>query len=285
MARNSLMNASSPPAWERFSPETLQALFEAVEIDDVVDPEVSLPNPIDLRCSQDEMRRGFALCLQFWSEGFRRTELAELVERLLRQGDLPSAERQRYKHIRAKYKQLRFALMLYDVHHRLPLLFHITVAIMGNLQDAFRHQQRMAIVGYGLLLRVLLSRPIWAIVKRRLLSIRFDTAQGFEAYRRAEIQRLRTLLGQDAQTGHQFHAMRKIVSRQVSFHDTRRTLCPNEHDYRMSRFLSAINGLMGRKHDEMVEQAVAGQQKYKTAAMLDPDIRQRLEELVANYPS
>jgi hypothetical protein len=270
--------------WEEFPAETLHALFEAVEIDDVVDAEVSLPDPIDLRCPQDEIRRCFALGLQFWSRGFNRASLLRLVHRLLRHGDLAPAERLEYKHIRAKYKQFRFALVLYGARHRVPLLLSVTVAVMGHLQDAFRNRRRGAVTGYALLLRCLLARPAWQAVQRRARRIRLDDETGFLRYRRTEILRLREMLGQDELTGHMFHATRKIVSRQVSFYDTRRSLRPSDHDYRMSRFLSAINGLMGSRHDDMVEQAAAGERAYRTAAPLDADIRRRLETFVARYP-
>ncbi len=270
--------------WETFPPETLHALFEAVETDDVVDPEVGLPDPIDLTCSQEEMRRCFALCLQFWSEGVHRADLLRLVNTLLRKGDLPPAERMQYKHIRAKYKHLRFAMVLYDARHHMPFLFSLTVAIMGHLQDAFRNHHRRAVIGYGLLLRCLLAQPVWAMIQRQVRSIDLDTAEGFLNYRKAEIHRLQQALEREVLTGGQFHAMRKIVSRHVSFYDTLRSFRPNEHAYKMSRFLSAINGLMGGRHDEMVEQAISGEQHYRTEAPLDEDIRWRLDMLVARYP-
>lgn len=278
------MTVRNDPPWESFPPETLHALFEAVEIDDVVDPEVSLPDPIDPHCSREDMRRCFALCLAFWSEGVRRADLVRLVGTLLREGDLTPAERLQYKHIRAKYKHLRFALVLYDARHRVPPLFSLTVAIMGHLQDAFRNGRRAAVTGYALLLRALLARPLWAMVQRRAGALRLDTADGFLAYRRGEIRRLEKALERERLTGHEFHAMRKIVSRHVSFHDTLRSLRPSDHDVLMSRYLSAINGLMGSRHDDMIEQAASGQRAYRTAEPLDKDIRQRLERLVACYP-
>ena len=85
-------------------------------------------------------------------------------------------------------------------------------------------------------------------------------------------------------TGSEFHAMRKLVSQQVSFYDTLRSLEHSDVAYRMSRFLSAINGLMGVRHDEMVEQAISDKGSYRTAMALDADIRWRLEMLVARYP-
>lgn len=272
-------------AWGAFPPETLHALFEAVEIDDVVDPEVSLPERIDLNCPREEMVRCFALCLDFWRDGVRRADLLRLLSVLLHRGDLSPAERLQYKHIRARYKHLRFALTLYGRRHRASRLFSLTVAVMGHLQDAFRNGRRGAMIGHTLLLRLLLARPLWALVDRRTRALQLDSTEGFLAYRKAEIRRLKETLGQESLTGHEFHTMRKIIGRQVSFYDTLRSLRPSEHDYRMSRYLSAINGLMGSRHDEMVEQAASGQRAYQTAAPLDADVRRRLEWLVARYPS
>ncbi len=278
------MSARIEPPMEKFPPETLQELFDAVEIDDVVDPVVILPDRIALDCPQDTMRRCYALCLQFWKEGVHRSALLRLVGTLLRTGDLSAAQRTEYKHIRAKYKHLRFALALYGVPHHAPKLFNTTIAIMGHLQDAFRNGRRKAVFGYALLLRGLLAKPLWKAVRWKVGALRLDSAEGFLAYRQAEIRRLKQALGQDMLTGHDFHAMRKIVSRQVSFYDTMRSIEHSEQAYRMSRFLSAINGLMGNRHDEMVEQAMARQRHYGAQAPLEDDIRQRLEALVARYP-
>ncbi|MGC4252736.1 MAG: hypothetical protein QM605_15030 [Sphingobium sp.] len=278
------MTLHADPGREIFPPETLDALFDAVENDDVVDPEVCLPDPIVMDCTERDMRRCFALCLQFWEDGVVREDLLRLVRVLLRQRDLDPVQRAAFKHIRAKYKHLRFALTLYSARHKAPLPFRATVVTMGHLQDAFRNGHRSAVLRYGLALRALLARPVWAAVRRGVRATRLDSAEGFLAYRKGEIRRLKTMLEQQEFTGHQFHAMRKIVSRQVSFHDTARSLEPDDHAYRMSRFLSAINGLMGSRHDEMVEQAIAGAQDYGSMIRLDDDIRQRLDTLVARYP-
>jgi len=128
-----------------FPPSVIAALFEAVEMDDVVDPVVSLPDPIPLACDVAEMRRCLDLCLQFWREGAIRQDLLSLTGTLLRTGDLPLDQRRRYKLIRARYKHLRFALVLYSAVHRAPLLFRATVAVMGHLQDAYRNDRRGAV--------------------------------------------------------------------------------------------------------------------------------------------
>jgi len=269
-----------------FPQETLGALFDAIEIDDVVDPVVRLPDPITVECSQEEMARCLDLCRQFWRERASQAEMRALVGTLLLTGDLPQDARARYKHIRAAYKQLRFALVLYGRPHKAPLLFRATVAIMGHLQDAFRNRRRVAILGFALMLRVLLARPAWAAVRREVGKVRLDDAQGFLAFRKAEFRKLRGWLRDGALTGHRFHMIRKVVSRQVSFYDTLRTLEPDEHAYRMSRFLSAINGLMGSMHDDLVEQAGKGHRDYhRDDVPMPEDILVRLQALTSAYPA
>ena len=50
------------------------------------------------------------------------------------------------------------------------------------------------------------------------------------------------------------------------------------------RFLAAINGLMGDKHDDMVADDMENRQSYDAPVALDSDIRQRLELLISRFP-
>ncbi|MCC2603173.1 hypothetical protein [Sphingopyxis yananensis] len=271
--------------WQQFSAATCRALFEAVEIDDIVDDKVNLPKTINLDCAPQEMQRCFALCLQFWQQGFARQDLLNLVTTLQKKADLNANQRRHYKHIRAKYKHLRFALMLYTHNHKVPKLFGATVAIMGHLQDSFRNNRRLPTLGYAWLLRVLLTKPIWNSVNHAVQSRTLTTSGDFRAYRQADMKWLKNMLYQPEFTGPEFHAMRKVVSKQVSFYDTLRSLEPSDHSYQMSRYLSTINGLMGNCHDIMVLQAGNGERDYNSPQPLEDDIRWRLETLVAAYPT
>lgn len=277
------MNAISARA--PYGRDILDALFEAVEMDDVVDPVVVLPDQIPVDCDCEAMRACLDLCVQFWREGADIVQLRALTMHLLVHGDLSPEERQRFKHIRACYKQMRFALTLYGARHRPPWLFHRTVVKMGQLQDAFRTQRRLAVIRRSLELRLLLGWPFWRIVLRQVETVRLDGAEGFRRYRDSEIARLKTWLDDARLTAHRFHAMRKIVSRLVSFYDTFRVLAPDEHAFRMSRFLSAINGLMGSMHDELIEGAATGTHNYhRDALALPADIYDRLRLLTERYP-
>lgn len=271
---------------EDFPPETLETLFQAVLVDDDVDPVVRLPERIPLDFTPAQLRRGYCLCRQLWRDGVDRGEALRLVGILLRKGDLDPADRLAYKYIRAKYKHLRFALVLYGTAHKAPRLFKLTTAVMGLLQDAFRNRRRGAVLGYGLALRLLLARPFWAAVRHEVDAVRLDDPAGFRAFLQAEVARLKQAMQAGDPTGDGFHAMRKIVSRQVSFFDTLRTLEAREDAFLMSRYLSAINGLMGSLHDDLVEQAAHGAQNYhRDRFPLPQDIRWRLEELTQRYPA
>jgi hypothetical protein len=270
--------------WPKFPAEPLRRLFDAVDVDDIVDAHVALPDPIVLACPQDTIRDCFALCLQFWEDGFSRKELLGLVEKLLRHEGLTADERLQYKYIRARYKHLRFAQRLYSQDHTSGYLFDLTTRVMGHLQDAFRSGQREEIVRRGMKLRFLLSKPVWFIVRRGMERTRITSEAGLIAYQRSEIARLKELISRTTFAGDEFHDVRKIVSMQVSFYDTLRSLGRNDHAYAMSRFLAAINGLMGATHDEMVAESLSGRRDYETPAPLAQETRARIETLVARYP-
>ncbi|EFA6545518.1 hypothetical protein C5B22_000402 [Escherichia coli O157:H7] len=69
------------------------------------------------------------------------------------------------------------------------------------------------------------------------------------------------------------------------YYDTLRSLDPeNKEALQISRFLAAINGLMGDKHDDMVADDMENRQSYDAPVALDSDIRQRLELLISRFP-
>lgn len=272
--------------WKKFSTETTELLFAAVEEDDIVDANFSLPQQIELPCSQDELRNNYALCLQFWEDGFTRAELLGLVNDFLRGREMSAAARLRYKYIRARYKHLRFAQRLYSKKHASGRLFNLTTVLLGHFQDAFRNGNQKNLNLYGMLLRLFLSRPVWSLVSHALRHLELETESGFVAYRQDQMRLLQKLIANPQLTGKEFHDVRKIVSQQVSFYDTLRSLEPDNVEARkISRFMAAINGLMGDRHDVMVADKLAGGNSYDRPAVLDIDIRQRLESLLAKYPA
>lgn len=271
--------------WRKFPPETLQQLLAAVDEDDWVDDNVSLPDVIDLPSSPQNIQDNYALCLQYWEQGFTRDELVNLVNKLLNEGHLSPEERIKYKLIRSRYKHLRFAQRLYCQHHASSMWFSKTTVFLGKLQDAFRNDDKKNLIFYARILRFYLSPPVWKMVSHSLRQIRLDTEQEFIAYCQGEMQALKAFISKPLLSGKEFHTVRKIISQQVSYYDTLRSINPQNLQARqVSRYLAAINGLMGDRHDEMVAESLAGRSAYDSPAPLDHDVRQRLALWLERYP-
>lgn len=270
---------------EKFSPDVLHRLFVAVEEDDIIDHDAMLPESIHLYCTEENIQRCYALCLQFWEEGCNRKTLLHLVLKQLKGHPLSEAERMQYKYIRARYKHLRFALRLYRKNHYSGLLFSKTTVFLGHFQDGFRNGNKKLITTYGKRLRIYLSWPVWMLVHYSLRHSPLETQNGFIACCQAQMRMLQTLTAKPKLTGSEFHDMRKIISQQVSYYDTLRSLEPDNQDARLiSRFLATINGLMGDRHDEMVTDDIEMRVPYEQPCALDSTIRERIEHFLARYP-
>ncbi|WKU76790.1 hypothetical protein AYR06_03890 [Escherichia albertii] len=268
-----------------FPLEVSERLFIAVEEDDVVDAEVSLPPTITLRCTSDIIHDNYALCLKFWLDGVNRKELLRLTLKQAEGDELSTDERKQYKYMRARYKHLRFAQRLYLKKHQAGFLFGKTTVFLGRFQDGFRNGKKNIVSYYGNLLRVYLSSPVWWLVNYSLRHSQLESVNGFIAYRQAQMRMLKEIVSSPLLTGREFHDVRKIISQQVSYYDTLRSIDPeNKEALQISRFLAAINGLMGDKHDEMVADDMENRQSYDAPVALDSNIRQRLELLISRFP-
>lgn len=101
-----------------FPLEASERLFVAIEEDDVVDAQVSLPPTIALSCTTEIIHDNYALCLKFWLDGVNRQELLRLIRKQAKGDELTTDERKKYKYMRARYKHLRFAQRLYLKKHQ-----------------------------------------------------------------------------------------------------------------------------------------------------------------------
>lgn len=270
----------------KFTSDAERRLFTAIDEDDIADKQVSLPQRIDLTCSEARIRENYALCLKYWEDGVNRTQLLNLINKQLDSGTLTEEERKEYKYIRSRYKHLRFALMLYTKNHKVPTIFRKTTVYLGRFQDAFKNNNAGMTERYGKLLRILLSVPVWKLVNYSLRHAHLVSADNFVTYRQDQMRKLQTMIAPRQLTGRQFHDVRKIISQQVSFYDTLRAINPGNHEaFQVSRFMAAINGMMGDRHDELVADSLAGVRPYSEPTTMDSDIRWRLEMLLERYPA
>lgn len=268
----------------RFSDAQCAALFEAVLIDDEVDAHTELPERITLDHNPAELLDCYRICRQLWRTGVDRDAMIACNATLMREGDLGSEDRLRFKYARAKFKHLRFAHALYGERHTYPILFDWMTVLLGHLQDAFKNGRTDTARREALLCRLFLARGPWRLLEREVDHLTPTTSAGFRVYITHEIASLEGILSHELLTGAQFHATRKIASRLVSFYDTLRTIAPSDEAFKMSRALAAINGLMGAMHDLLIERRVAGTQDYhRDPFALPAEIRDRIAALVARY--
>lgn len=264
-----------------FTNEQCDALFAAILIDDEVDREAELPATIRFDYTRRDLIDCFGLAHRLWETGFDRDFLVHAAATLLRDGDLDAADRLSFKYVRAKFKHLRYAHRLYGRDAASPPMLDRITITMGHLQDAFRNHRRGAAMLHAALLRIWLSPAFVARLRReagRLMPI--DSA-GFRARLERDAARLAAVAAADRMTARELHAARKIIGRQVSFYDTLRTLHPSRDSDRISRSLSAINGLMGSLHDELVVTRTRDRSTYDGVRFALPDpIRARLAALV-----
>ncbi len=120
-----------------FPLEASERLFVAIEEDDVVDAQVSLPPTIALSCTTEIIHDNYALCLQFWLNGVNRQELLRLIRKQTKGDELTTDERKQFKYMRARYKHLRFAQRLYLKKHQAGFLFGKTTVFLGRFRTAF----------------------------------------------------------------------------------------------------------------------------------------------------
>lgn len=269
-----------------FSAEQCATMFDAVLVNDRVDAHTEFPAKVRRDYEQRELIDFFRLARQLWKTGVDRDMLIELTRRLARDRDLGEADRKRFKEARAKFKQLRFAYILYDADHRYPIVLDQLTIVMGHLQDAYKSGRRRAAARHAWLFRLLLTPLPQALLRRETDRLKPASGPAFRRYVDGQIAELDALLALDDVTGAQFHTARKIVSRQTSLYCALETLVPSDETHRMFRALSAINGLMGRAHDDLMELRAHSSEGYHRARTpFPPEIHQRLSALTALFRS
>ncbi len=263
-----------------------EALFAAVLVHDTIDLAATLPEPIALAFGPDRFARFFALARAAWADGVDRPGLARIATAALRGRPLGAAEAAAFKDVRARFKQLRFAYVMFDRAHDYPVALHRITKAMGHLQDALRHGRRLRAARHALVLRLLAARLPFDRMVRGFDRFRPSDPASFRTYLDGEMAAIRTALASPEITARHFHETRKIVSRLVAMFDCVDTLEPSPEHRAIVRYLSTINGLMGGMHDEMIARRLAGTQDYHGESFALPEtvaVRlRRVERVFAN---
>ena len=267
-----------------FSSEQCDALFAAVLVHDELYPDATLPDSIYLDYTQEQLSQCYWICQQLWQEGPNRQALSQMVDKIYKQGKLSEHDQYEYYCMRAKIKHLRFAHIMFDKTHRYPRVFHLMTAVMGHLQDVLKNAEHSSVGPAALLVRLFLSKPLYAIAVKEIEGFQPSTVDGFRQYIKNEINFIRLNLAKDKITSHEFHDMRKVISRQVAMYDNFKTLYPSAYHQSISKFVSTLNGLMGSMHDELIAKKFnKTQDYYKDAFVMPEEIRLRLKEYTEKY--
>lgn len=264
-----------------FTPAQCDALFAAVLVNDVIDPDAHLPAGAYAPPEPALLAASFGLSRRLWETGVDRRALCAIVNGLCLGAGLDAAQQLAFKHLRARCKQLRAAYAVCSAAHRYPTGFHLAVSAMGRLQDAFKNHRRRATIYHALTLRLLLTTLPYRLAGREVAAFTPTSAAAFAAYVAQEMRALRTTATRPAVTGHEFHAARKVVSRQTALYCALTVLDPGPDRAALFRCLGTLNGMMGRFHDELVAKRLAAMQDYRADRLaLPPAIGTRLTDLL-----
>lgn len=269
---------------QRFSDAQCEALFAAVLVHDDIHEHAQLPDVIDLDYSQEQLQQCYEICHQIWRDGVDQATLALIIKTIHTESGLTPELQTKFKDIRAKFKHLRFAFATCDERHRPPRLFHWVIAVMGYLQDATRNHQRAAVKKATFALTILLHKAPFAVMKRSLERFQPCSPQSFRHHLTQGIAVIERYLLMPGVTGHEFHEVRKIISKWVALYDNLKILYPSPYHDSVSQYLSTINGMMGQMHDGMVAKKFGKARDYHSATSAIPDeIRTRLLTLVTRF--
>ena len=272
------------PPPQLFTTAQCDALFAAVLVHDELYPKATLPDAIHLDYTQEQFSQCYKICQQLWQEGPNRQALSQMVEKIYKQGKLNEQDQYEYYCMRAKIKHLRFAHIMFDKSHRYPKVFHLMTAVMGHLQDVLKNAQHSSVWPAALLVRLFLSKSLYALAVREIEGFQPTTVEIFQQYVRNEINFIRLNLAKEKVTSHEFHDMRKVISRQVAMYDNLKTLYPSDYHQSISKCLSTLNGLMGSMHDQLISKKFdKSQHYYKDKFVMPSEIRVRLEQLISKY--
>ena len=262
------------------------ALFEALLIDDLIDLEVALPKALQVSYSQEQLNECYQISHQLWREGLSRELLKQMIDKIYHQGELNAVDKYEFYCMRAKIKHLRFAYVMFDNKHRFPIMFHWMTASMGYMQDVLKSPQPISVKLAAILVRLFLTKPIYSIATNEFDKFVPSTPENFHLYLAEGINFIASNLLKDKVTSHEFHEVRRVISRLVAFYDCMYVLYPSDDQHAVLLYLSTINGLMGSLHDDLIVAKLNKTQNYyKDTFAMPVDIKERLVAYVDFYKS
>jgi hypothetical protein len=265
---------------EAFTQAQCDALFSAILINDEIDLTAPLPPVVHFRYDQAELARYFAICRLIWMTHIDREDCLRIASLLRRDRQIDEAEQLRFKHIRARFKHLRFAFAAFDERHRYPILLDLMTSVMGNLQDAFKNGKFASAQRNAWAWKWLLSRPLFALLRAETGRFRPSSSATFAAYMQGQMRPVFAFLELPEVTAKQFHDIRKIISRFRACFATISVMQPSDYHQQIAVYLATINGMMGSFHDGLMAGKLDGRLDYhRDRFVLQSEIARRLRTL------
>ena len=281
LSSNSIEKVGKPSF---FSAAQCEALFKALLLHDEINLEVSLPKPRPESYTQVQLNEYFQLSHQLWRDGLSRLLLLEMIEKIYHQGKLDADDKHKFYCMRAKIKHLRYAFLMFDRNHRFPMMFHWMAAVMGYMQDLLKSSQHSSVKRVALLVKLFLTKPIYALVIKKFDKFIPSSSENFHQYLDDSIDFINSKLIKDRLTSHEFHEVRRVISRIVTFYNCIYILYPDNYQYVVLLYLRTINGLMGSVHDDLIVASFNKTQNYhKDTFEMPTVIKQRLMAYVEFY--
>lgn len=246
----------------KFSQKQLDGLFADILIHDDFYPYATLPEVIYLNYSQKQIEQCFQICLQLWKKGIVLDDFKAIVKKYQKMESLTALEQRQFKHIRAKFKHLRFAFATFTKQHQYPGKFHVFIALLGYLQDVAKNNDRRKIKLTSTVILFLLQKSIYHTITKELDCPEISSRESLQSYIIEKISFLKLNLIQSKVTAKTFHKMRIVISQLVAMYNNLQTLYPSQYHDQITEFLSTLNGLMGNLHDELVAKKFSGELDY-----------------------
>lgn len=269
----------------RFSDAQCDTLFAKVLVNDVVTQGAALPPAVHFAYTQVQLDECYYLGRQVWKDGVNRGSFAALVTAIFCDRVPDAGCQVLFKHVRARFKLLRFAYAVFGSTKRYPPVLDAATKLMGAVQDNFRNERPIATAWNALLLRLLLTRLPYNRMQREVANFQVSTVTEFQNYQLSEIGAIRKSLEKSRFTGKDVHDLRKIISRQVAIFSCLSTLYPSNYHEQVLRYLSSLNGYMGSFHDTLVKRRFLDPVSYCTHEFALPaKIEAGLCAVARSYP-
>lgn len=265
----------------------LAALMQHILDDDVINVQASCPTDPERDFTEAELADCYRLAWQLLVSGVSMPSTRKLVLSIAMRGSATPQQAVEFKHMRARFKQMRFACANYSELHEYPESLHSITRLMGRFQDAFKNGRKLRALWSGVKLWGRLRTSYFADLHEELVKAQFSTLGSFQRYIATENQHLAEGAPEEVLlTARQFHELRKIVSRRIALNDTRRALTPSPEFDTLSLFLATVNGLMGKVNDDLVLEKMRSKIDYENQTFkLPEEIASRIRALVLSQRS